>query len=342
MRQVNFCLLGFGDVGRSMVELLHDKDDMLRNDYGIDWRITGVATRRMGWLANPDGLDAAALARGETVATVNPAPANVREWLKAAQADVLFEITSLNFETGEPAVDHCRAALEHGAHAITANKGTVVHAYHQLRELAARQGKHFLFESTVADGLPVFSLFRDTLPTARLLRFDGLLNATSSVIINDMEQGRTLDEAIKTAQALGITETDPSADIDGWDAAVKVVSLATVLLDTPLKLADVERVSIRTLTPEQIQSARAEGKPYRLVSRVEWGDDGRVIATVRPEQVPLSSPLIAGTPEALVLHFETDVIPHLTLIEDKAGPYSTAYGLLSDYLYALKHERGNL
>jgi homoserine dehydrogenase len=337
MKRYNFCLLGFGNVGHNMVKLLHEKSDVLRDEYGVDWRITGVATRRMGWLAHPDGLDAEALAAGEPVGVVEPIPTNVREWLAVAQADVLFEITSLDFKTGQPAIDHIRAALEAGAHAITANKGTVVHAYHELSELAQSKGKQFLFESTVVDGLPVFSLFRDTLPVVNLLRFSGLLNATTSVILSEIEQGRGMDEAIKQAQELGITETNPSADIDGWDAAVKVVALATVLMNRPIKLDDVQRAGISSLTAEQIQAAWRDGRPYRLVSRIELMND-EIIATVRPEQVSADSPLISNSPEALILHFEMDTISHLTLIEDKAGPYSTAYGLLSDFIYAMKAE----
>ena len=110
----------------------------------------------------------------------------VREWLAAAQADVLFEATSLNVKDGQPAIDHIRAALEHGAHAITANKGPIVHAYRDLRDLAAKQGKRFLFESTVMDGVPIFSLF-DQMPAIHLQGFHGILNSTTNVILSEME-----------------------------------------------------------------------------------------------------------------------------------------------------------
>src|SRR5215469_18392876 len=112
------------------------------------WRITGVASRRLGWMVAADGFPLADLNEnfsGEGALRLS----DVRSWLHAAQADVLFEATSLNVENGQPAVDHLRAALEHGAHAITANKGPVVHQYRELRELAAARGKRFLFESTV-------------------------------------------------------------------------------------------------------------------------------------------------------------------------------------------------
>jgi homoserine dehydrogenase len=188
----------------------------------------------------------------------------------------------------------------------------------------------------VADGLPVFSLFREVLPLTRLLRFRGLLNGTTSVILASIEQGMDWDEAIKAAQDLGIAETDPSADIEGWDAAVKVVALATVLMDIPLKLEQVERVGIRSLSAEQIRWARAQGRPYKLISRFDRDATGLLTASVRPEQVDSASLFGSASPEALLLQFETDTIPELTLMEDHAGPYTTAYGLLSDFIYATR------
>ena len=120
--------------------------------------------------------------------SLNLQPASVRDWLAAARADVLFEATSLNVQTGQPAVDHIRAALEHGAHAITANKGPIVHAYRELRDLARARRKKFLFESTVMDGVPIFSLF-EQMPAIHLQGFHGILNSTTNVILSEMEQG---------------------------------------------------------------------------------------------------------------------------------------------------------
>src|SRR5919199_6376946 len=147
----NLCLLGFGNVNRTLVRLLRDKQEELRSRYGISWRITGVATRRFGWIASPDGLDPMILAepgqpRWNLLPHVSPPPGEVHQWLRAAKADVLFEATSLNARDGQPAIDHIRAALESHVHAITANKGRVVHAYDELRALAKKHGKKFLFE----------------------------------------------------------------------------------------------------------------------------------------------------------------------------------------------------
>src|SRR5258706_13422231 len=165
MNTMNLCLLGFGNVNRTLVELLQHKEAELRERHGIEWRITGVASRRIGWQVNASGFDVAELFRAPIS---NPFTGNRGEecrhynaWLDASQPDVVVEATSLNVETGQPAIDHIRVALQHGAHVITANKGPVVHAYEELRDLAARGGKQFLFPSPGMGGIPIFPVFRN-------------------------------------------------------------------------------------------------------------------------------------------------------------------------------------
>ncbi len=255
---------------------------------------------------------------------------NVRDWLAAAQADILFEATSLNVKDGEPAVTHIRAALEHGAHAITANKGPIVHAYRDLRDLAAKQGKRFLFESTVMDGVPIFSLF-DQLPAIHLQGFHGILNSTTNVILSEMEQGLTFDEALKKAQALGIAETDATHDVDGWDAAVKTAALITVLMDVPVRLEDIEREGIRNLTPQALRCGKRDGWPFKLVCRAQRVGDG-VKASVAPEKVLAASPMAKITGTSSYIYFETDIFPGLAITEENPGLYATAYGLLADFV----------
>ena len=262
-----------------------------------------------------------------------PKPARIREWLAEARADILFEATSLNVKDGQPAVDHIRAAIAHGAHAITANKGPIVYAYRELRDLAAARGKRFLFESTVMDGVPIFSLF-DEMPAIHLQGFHGILNSTTNVILSEMEQGLTFDDALKKAQDLGIAETDASHDIDGWDAAVKTAALITVLMDVPVRLEDIEREGIRDLSPSALRNAKRDGWPYKLVCRASRTPSG-VKASVRPEKVLSTQPMarIAGT--SSYVYFETDIFPGLAITEENPGLYATAYGLLADFVRAV-------
>ena len=260
-------------------------------------------------------------------------PVNVRDWLSAAQADVLFEATALNVENGEPAVDHIRAALEHGAHAITANKGPIVHAYRELRDLAAAQGRRFLFESTVMDGVPIFSLFHQ-LPVIHMQGFHGILNSTTNVILSEMENGSSFDEALKKAQALGIAETDATHDIDAWDAAVKTAALITVLMDVPVRLEEIERQGIRGLSGEAVRAARKEGRLYKLVCRAKKTESG-VTARVCPEQIPLTDPMAQIVGTSSYIYFETDIFPGLAITEENPGLYATAYGMLADFVRAV-------
>jgi homoserine dehydrogenase len=322
------------------VRLLADRAQELRERYGISWRITGIASRRLGWIADSSGLDPSSLlalnSDSDSFTSFSRAgaltPHNVREWLTIAQADVLFEATSLNVQDGQPAVDHIRAALEHGAHAITANKGPIVHAYRELRDLAAAQGKRFLFESTVMDGVPIFSLF-DQLPAIHLQGFHGILNSTTNVILDEMEQGLSFEAALKKAQELGVAETDATHDIDGWDAAVKTAALITVFMDVPVRLEEIEREGIRDLTANAVRNARRDGWPFKLVCRAQRVGSG-VKASVRPEKVLVSQPMARISGTSSYVHFETDIFPGLAITEENPGLYATAYGMLADFVRA--------
>jgi homoserine dehydrogenase len=337
IRTYNLCLLGFGNVNQTLLRLLQRKNSELR-ECGIVWRIAGVATRKMGWVANENGLDPAAVLSNNVLAQSQAgasAPHDVREWLRLAKADVLFEATSLSPRDGQPAIDHIRAALEMGAHAITANKGPIVHAYQELRSLAVAKGRKFLFESTVMDGVPIFSLFRDNLPCINLNGFRGILNSTTNVILSGVEEGLSFEESLVKAQELGVAETDSSNDIEGWDAAVKVAALIRVLMDVPIRLEEIQREGIGKLSEEAVRAARAEGKPYKLVCRAQRTSQA-VMASVRPEQVPLSDPLawVAGT--SSIVYFETDIFPGLAITENNPGLDATAYGMLADFVRAVK------
>ena len=297
------------------------------------WRLTGVATRRAGWLADPDGFNPIFILNGRWPAVAAPAPRNVREWLEKARADVLIEATPVDAQTGQPAVDHLRAALELGAHAITANKGPVVHAFRELNALAEEKKKEFLYEATVMDGVPIFSLFPLGLPAMDLQGFAGVLNSTTNVILTEIEKGRTFEEGVKRAQAMGVAEPDPSADIDGWDSAVKTAALAIVLMGVPIKLEQVQRMGIRELSEEKIRSARAAGMRYKLVCRaLRRGDT--VDCSVQPELLLAGDPLanLDGTSSAI--RFDMDVFS-LSLVEHNPGIEATGYGVLADFVRAV-------
>ena len=325
--------MGFGEVGRALLRQLISKETELRRKYDVRWRLTGVASRRIGWIANPEGLNPLAALSGHFPSALQTAR-NVREWLEKGKVDVLFEATSLNAPTGQPAIEHLVAALESGAHAITANKGPVVHAYRELTTLAKEKKRQFLFESTVMDGVPIFSLFPQGLPATELRGFVGVLNSTTNVVLTEVEKGRSFDEAVKRAQAMGIAETDPTQDLDGWDSAVKVAAIATVLMGAPTHIDQVQRTGIRDLNEEKIRSVRAAGMRYKLICRAERRGDG-VDCRVAPELLLLSDPMAGLEGTSSAIRFDLDVFG-LSLVEHNPGLEATAYGLLADFLRAVQ------
>ena len=187
------------------------------------------------------------------------------------------------------------------------------------------------------DGVPIFSMFRETLPAVKVCGFRGILNATTNVVLAGMESGLPLQEAVCKAQEMGISESDPSDDLEGWDAAVKVAALAIVVLGSPLQLSEIEREGITGLDAAAVQAARRAGTPYKLVCRAHREGE-RVRAGVKPERLPLTDPLSQIDGGSSCVHFELDILPGLTIIEHHAGLDTTAYGMLADFIRAVSIE----
>jgi homoserine dehydrogenase len=334
IRTYNVGIVGLGNVGSALVALLQRKQTELADRYGIVWRVTAVASRRLGWLVATDGFTPTKLLTGDF--SEGRPVGNACSWMHAAKPDVVFEASSLNAETGQPAITHIRFALETGAHAISANKGPVLHAYRELTQLAESKGRRFYFESAMMDGAPVFSLFRTALPAIEIRGFRGVINSTTTVVLEAMQAGKSFDDAIAQAQRLGVAETDPSADVDGIDAAVKVVEVANVLMGATLTLADVARTGIRDITTSQLREAHENGEAWRLVSRARRQPDGSITASVAPERLKFDDPLAQVHGTSLLIAFETDIFKELVISERDPGPEATAYGMLSDFVNAVR------
>ena len=337
----NLAFIGFGNVARSLVRLLERKRGLLQSKHDITYAITGIATGRHGFAVNPNGLDIQkALELVESGKSIFPLSSfDVQDSLaviKHSSAHVMFENSPVNTQTGQPALDHIRTALNLGMHAITANKGPVVHGYRELTALAESQGKKFRFESAVLGGAPIFSVMREAFPLAEIAAFKGILNATTNVILSRMENGESYEQALAFAQSIGLAETDPTNDVDGWDAAIKVAALVTVLMDTPMKPQQVNPTGIRGITSEMIAQAKAEGKRYKLVCSAEKVGEN-VTASVSPQLVDAASPLYGMMNSSTGVTVRTDVILDysITLSEKPGmtgGPEETAYGLFADFM----------
>ena len=340
MPHFNLALLGFGNVGQALAQLLQDKAADMHNQYGIETSITGIATGHHGMAINPHGLDISTaielVKTGQNLDSLNIAAAarDSHTFIQESGADVLFETTPVNYDTGQPAISYIQQALELGMHVTTANKGPVVHGYEQLTKAARTHNRKFLFESAVMDGAPIFSLFRSALPAANLLSFRGILNSTTNLILSRMEIGESFDEAVLHAQKIGIAETDPSGDVDGWDAAIKVAALATVLMGSAIHPAAIKRDGIRGVSSEMIREAHEQHKRWKLVCSAQRVGD-KISGQVAPELVSHDSAFYSVEGTTSIIQFETDVLGELSIIETNPGPHTTAYGLLADFLNAV-------
>jgi homoserine dehydrogenase len=337
-------LIGFGNVARALARLFLRKQDALKAQ-DITFSFTGISTGGHGCAVDPDGLDILKalelVESGQSIAPLSLFPVtNSLEVIQKSAADVMFENSPVDKQTGQPAIDHIRAALNLGMHAITANKGPVVHGYRELTALAKSKGRQFKFESTVLGGSPVFSVFREAFPLAEIFSVKGIFNATTNIILSRMESGEDYEDAVEYCQSVGVAEADPANDVDGWDAAIKVAALVTVLMDTPMTPQQVNPTGISNITSEMIAKAKAEGKRYKLVCSAEKVGD-KVMASVAPQLVDSSSPLYNMMNSNTGITFRTDVIPDYSIIVSErdgiqGGPIETAYGLFADFVNAVK------
>lgn len=333
---LRLAFIGFGSVARAFARILNRSQSQLAQDYDLRFSTTAIATARHGCIISSAGIDllkaVACVESGGALTELNASPIkDSTALIDCCNADILFETTPLNPISAEPATTHIRSALTRGIHVVTANKGPIAFAYRNLKSAASRHGASFRFEGTVMDGTPVFNLVETCLPGARVLGFSGVLNSTTNLILTGMESGRSFEESLAEAQTRGIAEADADYDIDGWDAAVKAVALANVLMDSDLRPADVNREGIRRITVEDLRSATAAGMAMRLVARAKQTTGG-IKLTVAPEQVSSGSVLgsLWGTSNALVL--ETDLMGEIAIVETDPGVEQTAYALLSDMI----------
>ena len=343
-------LVGFGNVARRFVTLLHEQRATLARQFDITTRVVGIVTRRHGQVFSPRGINVRPGAdtwvgpytrKSEPLSGV----AFVREALKRSAAAararrlVVVETTTLDIVRGQPAIDHVRTALAGGAHVITANKGPAAFAYRELALAAERAERRFLFEGAVMDGIPIFNLVRETLPAVNIVGFRGVVNSTTNFILTAMEQGQPFDQALAEMQGVGIAEADPSLDIDGWDAAAKTAALANVLLGARLTPRTVERQGITRDMGKRAMDARAAGRRLKLVARA--GHEGsRITARVALEELPEDDLLATLEAQQNAIIFHTDLLGELAIVQRGGNLTQTAYALVSD-LVAIANPRAS-
>jgi homoserine dehydrogenase len=331
-------LIGFGTVGQGLAELLLAKKTELIETHAADLRVTGIADMLKGSAYDAGGIDLATaldmVTRGESLSDW---PGVGCDWdapkmIADADADVMVEATYTDIETGQPATDHVRAALDRGLHVTTTNKGPTALACTELSKLAHERGVRFLFEGTVMAGTPLLNLIRETLAGSTIDEMRGILNGTTNYILTQMEAGMDYATALARAQELGYAEAVPDADVLGWDALAKVTILANVVFGADLKPGDSPCEGITEITSDDIEKARADGKRYKLIGRV-WRDAGNVKASVAPQLIELDHPLagVGGATNAMTIG--TDTLGEVTIVGPGAGRLETGFSLLNDLIH---------
>ena len=337
METYRLALVGFGNVGQGFAQILCERGDQLAQQFGLRMQIVAVSDLLKGSLYNPDGLDAAALLEAvQTTGKLDSVAAPYHGWdalrtIAETNADVVVELSYTDLKTGEPAIAHLRKAIESGKHVVTTNKGPIALRYPELRALAYAHGVEIGVEGTVMSGTPSLRLASELLGGAGITRIQGIINGTTNYILSQMESGATYESALAEAQAKGYAEADPTGDVEGFDAAGKVVILANLLLGQSLVMADVDRTGITGLTPADISAAKEAGERWKLIGKVERVDGG-VRASVRPTRLPISHPLASVGGATNAITFTTELLGDVTLVGPGAGRLETGYALVCDLL----------
>jgi len=334
--QQRLLLIGVGNVGRRFLELLSRKGDVLRARLGLELVVTGVADTS-GVAVCAAGLDPAQIVRlkveGRGVANYpgwGRSGLTALEMVQTTDADLLLEASPVNLTDGQPALGCIEAALGRGMHVVTANKAPLVLAYPRLMALAEANGVLLRFDATVAGGLPAINLGQRDLAAAEVHRLEGILNLTTNYILTRMaDDGLSYAEALAQAQAAGHAEADPSLDVAGWDAAVKLVILANSVLDFPARLTDVDVEGITGITAEMLRQANLAGQRIKLVATAQRDGAGYRLS-VRPTWLDADHPLARLGPYQMGIVYHTDICGILSAAIVEETPLPTAAAMLRD------------
>ena len=332
----NIIFIGLGVVGSELARILNDKKEYLKK-YGFEYNVLGIYDLMKGSIYDEDGLNLEkVLELNKEKGKITDYPAKEKglksiEMIKKPEVDIVVEATPTNIKTGEPGLTHCRTALENKKHIVSTNKGPIALRYKELKEIADKNGVYLGFEGTVLSGTPAINLATRDLAGCEIKSIQGILNGTTNYILTKMENGKEYEAVLKEAQRLGYAETDPTADVEGFDALAKIVILANSVMDADLDLNLVPREGITKITLEDVQKAKKDGKRIKLIGKA-WIENGKIKAKVSPEELPLTHPLanVMGVLNAIT--FETDVTGDVTIIGPGAGGSTAGYAMLTDML----------
>jgi homoserine dehydrogenase len=338
-RTIRILLVGLGNLGRRFCDLLVDRNPLLEDRFGLRLALVGAADSQ-GAAHHSQGLDPA------QVSSIKQAGGSVAEYPGAGEpgqaaaqlitdveVDVLCEASPVNLrQKAEPGLSHVRAALERGLHVVTPNKGPLVLAYQELHELAARRGVQLRFDGTVAGGLPALYVGQRDLRGASVFRIEAVPNLTTGFILESLADGLTWEQALELARAEGTLEADPSFDLDGWDAAAKLVILVNAVMDYPARLDDVKRAGITGLTGADVRTVRREGRAYKLLATAERRADHGADLSVGPTPLPAEHFLARLGRKQMGVVYHTDIYGTLMTAIEEPTPVPSAATMLRDIL----------
>lgn len=335
--QVRLAVVGLGNVGRRFLELAQRKHALIQERFNLDLVVTagGDASGGAEYFKGLDINTILELKRSGKGIAAYPqhgrGEMTMVDVVRSCHADVLVENTLTNLTDGEPGLSTMREAISRKMHIATANKGPLVLAYRELLALVEKQGVKILHSATVAGGLPVVNIGRRDLGASEITRFEGIVNGTTNHILDAMTRGESYESALKHAQEIGMAEADPTLDVDGWDAANKLVIVANAVLRRPTTLKDVSVDGIRGVTQADLQNAKVNGKAIKLIARAtKKGSDYKL--TVKPELLDMSHPLARVGAGYMAILYETDINGQIFASIREENPYPTAAGVLRDVI----------
>ncbi|MGH2442568.1 MAG: homoserine dehydrogenase [Chloroflexota bacterium] len=343
---LRLALTGFGNVGQGLATLLSKHGSRYEQQYGVRIMLTGVADRG-GAIFDTSGLDLDVLLRNKAEHKTVAGPGgegpvgDAEQFLASAEAMVLVEAASTNFQDAEPGLSYVLRALERSMDVVLASKGSLALHYGEVMEAAASRNASVLFSATVGAPIPSLQIADRGLIGAEITGFAGILNGTTHQILDAMSRGLSYQEGVEQAQRMGIAETDPTLDVDGWDAAAKVAIVSNAVFGSNLSIHDVRREGIRGVTAADLEAAKARGEAIKLIARATNGPDG-VRASVAPEPRKLNDALgrLAGDDMGIV--FDTEPLGKISSTVESSGHgggISTAMTILRDVLN-LARDRG--
>jgi len=323
-------LCGFGVVGQSLVKLFDSRSEDLYAKYGLKPRIVGVFDSK-GSAVSSSGLELRKLVEvKKKFGTVKNYAETKNSWsgiemLENIEADVLIETTASNYKDAEPGMSHIITAMKKGMHVISVNKGPLALAFPSLMELATYNQVVFKFSGTVGGGTPILDYAKNSLSGERITSFAGILNGTTNYILSNMTTGLSFEEALKDAKNKGYVEADESLDLDGLDAAAKLVILANWIMGMKVTLPDIDCTGIRKVTTDDIKKAAKSNCSIKLISSC----NKKLI--VEPKEISNNDPLcVNGTLNAIA--FTSEHSGTQTIIGKGAGGTETASSILRDLL----------